>query len=209
VQADAFAVAGDHASGRIAVAVTDGIGDTKMAAKAADLAAEEAVAAALTATPEVGCMRARDQLAASSITADASIITALFDPVHSRVRFTWAGLCHAYALTTSGELQRATFDHSLGERIRRHTTQQGRLPLYDRKVTRTVARHEFMTTSLPAHSISAVLLCTDGVSQQATEQTIVAALLYEEPNDGAELLASTAGINGPDNATAIVVRRAY
>ncbi|WP_431993323.1 PP2C family protein-serine/threonine phosphatase [Streptomyces albogriseolus] len=209
VQADAFAVGGDQATGRIAVAVTDGIGDTMAAADAADLAAEEAVDAALVATPETGCIRARDQLAASGITADASIVTALFDPAHSRAQFAWAGLCRAYVLTAEGQLQRATYDHSLGERIRRHTAQPGPLPLYDRKVTRTVARHEFVTTSLPAHSTTAVLLCTDGVSQGVDERTIAAALLRDDPNEAAEFLAGTAGINGPDNATAIVLRRAH
>ncbi|MFE0477035.1 PP2C family protein-serine/threonine phosphatase [Streptomyces sp. NPDC058947] len=209
VQADAFAVGGDQATGRIAVAVTDGIGDTTAAAVAADLAAEEAVGAALVATPETGCIRARNQLAASGIAADASIITALFDPAHSRVQFAWAGLCRAYVLTAEGQLQRATYDHSLGERIRRRTTRPGPLPLYDRKVTRTVARHEFVTTSLPAHSTTAVLLCTDGVSQAVDDRTIAAALLHDDPNEAAELLAGTAGINSPDNATAIVLRRAH
>ncbi|MER6077031.1 hypothetical protein [Streptomyces sp. NPDC001833] len=209
VQADAFAVAGDQATGRVAVAVTDGIGDTKAAASAADLAAEEAVGAALAATPESGCIRARDQLVASGITADASIVIALFDPTHSRARFAWAGLCRAYVLTTEGQLQRVTYDHSLGERIRRHTGRRGPLPLYDRKVTRTVARHEFVTTSLPAHSTAAVLLCTDGVSQAVDDRTIAAALLRDDPNAAAELLAGTAGTNGPDNATAVVLRRAH
>lgn len=209
VQADAFAVGGDQATGRIAVAVTDGIGDTTAAADAADLAAEEAVGATLVATPETGCFRARNQLAASGIAADASIVSALFDPAHSRLQFAWAGLCRAYVLTADGQLQRATYDHSLGERIRRHTTQPGPLPLYDRKVTRTVARHEFVTTSLPAHGTTAVLLCTDGVSQVIDDRTIAAALLHDDPNEAAELLAGTAGINGPDNATAIVLRRAH
>ncbi|GAA2656621.1 hypothetical protein [Streptomyces vastus] len=209
VQADAFAVAGDQTTGRIAVAVTDGIGDVPAAAKAADLTAEEAAGAALAATPEIGCVRARNQLAASGIAADASIVTALFDPSHSRVEIAWAGVCRAYVLTTEGQLQRVTYDHSLGERIRRHTGKRGPLPLYDRKVTRTVARHEFVTTSLPVCSTVAVLLCTDGVSQSLTDPTIVAALQYDDPTEGAELLASAAGINGPDNATAVVVRRTH
>ncbi|MGR3937081.1 PP2C family protein-serine/threonine phosphatase [Streptomyces sp. BRA346] len=208
-QADAFAVADDQATGRIAVAVADGIGDTAEAADAAELVAKEAVGAALNSTPETGCTRAREQLAASGIAADASIVTALFDPAHSRVRFAWAGLCRAYLLTTGGELRRATYDHSLGERIRRHTTRRGPLPIYDRKVTRTVAHHEFVTTSLPAHSAAGVLLCTDGVSQSVDEQTIIAALLCDDPDEGAALLAHDVGINGPDNATAVVLRRAH
>ncbi|MFI1563831.1 PP2C family protein-serine/threonine phosphatase [Streptomyces sp. NPDC020490] len=207
VQADAFAVTGDRATGRIAVAVTDGIGDTADAADAAHLAAEEAAGATLVATPEVACARARDKLAASSITADASIVAALFDPDHSRIRIAWAGICRAYALTTGGELQRATYDHTLGERIREHSTHRGPLRMYDRKLTRTVARHEFVTTSLPAETTTAVLLCTDGVSQSVDERTITTALRCADPNDGAELLASAAGINGADNATALVLRR--
>ncbi|MGW2886382.1 PP2C family protein-serine/threonine phosphatase [Streptomyces griseoruber] len=208
VQADAFAVGGDQATGRITVAVTDGIGDTAAAADAAALAANEAAEATLAATPEAGCVRARGELAASGIAADASIVTALFDPAHSRVRFAWAGLCRAYVLTAEGRLQRATYDHSLGERIRRHTTRSGPLPRYDRKVTRTVARHEFVTTSLPAHDATAVLLCTDGVSQAVDDRAIAAALAHDDPGTAAELLAGTAGVNGPDNATAVVLRRA-
>ncbi|MFI5688633.1 PP2C family protein-serine/threonine phosphatase [Streptomyces sp. NPDC051636] len=207
VQADAFSVGGDRATGRIAVAVTDGIGDTTAAADAAELTAEAAANTALASAPEFGCIGARSKLAASGIAADASIVTALFDPAHSRIQITWAGLCRAYALTTNGELQRATYDHSLGERIRRHAARSGTLPMYDRKVTRTVARHEFVTTSLPAHRTAAVLLCTDGVSRSVTEQTIVDALLCDDPNDGAELLVGAAGADGPDNATAIVLRR--
>ncbi|WP_438491927.1 hypothetical protein [Streptomyces asiaticus] len=209
VQADAFAIVGDQATGRIAVAVADGIGDTAEAAHAAELAAEEAVGAALAATPETGCTRAREQLAASGIAADASIVTALFDPAHSRVRFAWAGLCRAYLLATGGELRRATYDHSLGEHIRRHTMRRGALPMYDRKVTHTVAHREFVTTSLPAHSATAVLLCTDGVSQSVAERTILTALLCDDPYEGAELLTRSAGVNGLDNATAVVLRRIH
>ncbi|WP_162602664.1 SpoIIE family protein phosphatase [Streptomyces spongiicola] len=207
VQADAFSVGGDRATGRIAVAVTDGIGDTSAAADAAELTAGAAATTALASTPELGCLGARSKLAASGVTADASIVTALFDPAHSRIRIAWAGLCRVYALTTDGELQRVTYDHSLGERIRHHSAQSGPLPMYDRKVTRTVARHEFVTTSLPARGTASILLCTDGVSQNVTDQTIIAALLCDDLYDGAELLAAAAGIDGPDNATAIVRRR--
>jgi hypothetical protein len=208
VQADGFVVGGDRATGRIAAVVTDGIGDTKDAAAAAELTANEAATATLTATPELGCLRARDQLAASSVTADASIVVALFDPAHSRVQFAWAGVCRAYALTSEGALRRVTYDHSIGERIRHHTRRRDAQPMYDRKVTHTVARHEFVTASLPAHTTVAVLLCTDGVSQNVPERTLVTALRCDDPNQGAELLAIAAGINGPDNATALVVRRA-
>lgn len=209
VQADAFAVAGDQSTGRIAVAVTDGIGDTAEAAEAAGLTAKAAVGAALAVTPEIGCVTAREQLAASGIRADASIVTALFDPAHSRVQLAWAGVCRVYALTTDGQLERVTYDHSVGERIRRHTKQRGPLPMYDRKVTRTVARHEFVSSSLPAHSTAGVLLCSDGISQSVPDRTIVTALLCEDPNEGAELLAVAAGVDGPDNATAIVLRRLH
>ncbi|MFF2566673.1 hypothetical protein [Streptomyces sp. NPDC058084] len=206
VQADAFSVGGDRATGRLAVAVTDGIGDTGAASEVAELTADTAATTALASMPEFGCLAARSKLVASGIRADASIVTTLFDPAHSRIRFAWAGLCRAYALTTDGELQRVTYDHSLGEHIRRHTRQRAPLPLYDRRVTRTVARHEFVTTSLPVHGTTAVLLCTDGISRIAKHRTLVAALQCDDPYEGAELLAA-ASAEGPDNATAIVLRR--
>ncbi|MET9964810.1 hypothetical protein ABZZ80_02480 [Streptomyces sp. NPDC006356] len=208
VQADGFVIGGHPASGRIAVCVTDGIGDTDQARQAAELAAHEAAASTLTGTPETGCQSARERLAASDITGDASIITALFDPDHSRIQITWAGLCRAYALTVGDQLQRATFDHSLGERVRRHTHQSGALPLYDRKVNRTVAWNEFVTTSLPADAVRAVLLCTDGISQNLADTTIHRGLLEQDPEQAAQLLATAAGLNNHDNATAVVVRRA-
>ncbi|MFE6481492.1 hypothetical protein ACFVGN_00905 [Streptomyces sp. NPDC057757] len=158
-------VGGDRATGRIVDCVTDGIGNTTEAVEAAQLAADAAVRAALTVTPEAGCLAARERLADSDNLADASIVIALFDPDHSRIAITWAGICRAYALTEDGQLQRATYDHSLGERICRHTTQRGPLALYDRKITRTVARDEFVPTSLPAHTVRSVLLCSDGGSR--------------------------------------------
>ncbi|MEV0735411.1 hypothetical protein AB0I51_05475 [Streptomyces sp. NPDC050549] len=207
VQADAFVVGGDRATGRIAVAVTDGIGDTVAAVEAARLAAQESVTATLTATPEFGCMTARDRLAASENTADASIVTALFDPDHSRIQIAWAGLCRAYLLTSDGQLQRATYDHSLGDRIREHTARQGPLAPYDRMVTRTVAHHEFVTTSVPEHTTVAFLFCTDGISAGVTDQTITAALLCDDPDKGADLLTGEVGDHSPDNAAAVVLRR--
>ncbi|WP_149183341.1 SpoIIE family protein phosphatase [Streptomyces sp. TRM49041] len=208
VQADAFNVGGDLATGRIAVAVADGIGDTAEAAEAARLATEEAAAVALTTTPEVGCMTARERLAASGITADASIVTALLDPAHSRVQITWAGLCRAYVLTTDGQLRRATYDHSLGERIRRHTSQRGPLLAYDRKVTRTIARHGFVTTSLPARGITSVLLSTDGIARCLDDSAIRRALEESDPQKAADFLADAADLGGSDNVTAVVLRRA-
>ncbi|WP_405999382.1 hypothetical protein [Streptomyces sp. NBC_00829] len=207
VQADAFAVGGDRATGRIAACVTDGIGDTAEAAEAAQLAADAAAHATLTATTEAGCTAAREHLAASGNLADASIVTALFDPDHSRIAITWAGICRAYALTDDGQLQRATCDHLLGERIRRHTNRCGPLELYDRKVTRTVARHEFVTTSLPARTIRSVLLCSDGVSQLLADHVILRALTTPDPNDAAQFLVDSAGLHASDNATAVVLRR--
>ncbi|MDX3749645.1 hypothetical protein [Streptomyces sp. AK08-02] len=205
VQADAFVVGGDRATGRIAACVTDGIGDTTEAAEAAQLAADAAARATLTATPEAGCAAARESLAASDNLADASIVIALFDPDHSRIAITWAGLCRAYALTEDGQLQRATYDHSLGERIRRQTTQRGPLALYDREITRTVARHEFVTTSLPAHTIRSVLLCSDGVSRLLDDHAILHGLTVSDPDDAAQFLVASAGVNGSDNATALVL----
>ncbi|MFF3056387.1 PP2C family protein-serine/threonine phosphatase [Streptomyces sp. NPDC057909] len=204
-QADAFTVGGDRATGRIAACVTDGLGDTAEAAEAAQLAAEAAARATLTATPELGCAAARERLAVSDNTADASIVTALFDPGRSRIAITWAGICRAYALTDDGDLTRATYDHSLGEHIRRHTTQRGPLGLYDRKVTRTVARHEFVTTSLPAQAIRSVLLCSDGVSQNLADHVILRALAEPDPQDAAHILVTAAAIHSPDNATAVVL----
>ncbi|MGI5401969.1 PP2C family protein-serine/threonine phosphatase [Streptomyces sp. CA-135486] len=204
-QADAFAVSGDQATGRIAACVTDGLGDTLEAAEAAQLAAEAAARATLTATPEAGCAAARERLAASDNMADASIVTALFDPDQSCVAITWAGICRAYALTDDGHLTRATYDHSLGEHIRRRTTQGGPLTLYDRKATRTVARHEFVTTSLPIHTVRSVLLCSDGISQNLADDVILRALAEPDPDDAAQILVTAAGIHGPDNATALVL----
>ena len=205
VQADAFVVGGDRATGRIAACVTDGIGDTTEAAEAAQLAADEAARATLTATTEAGCAAARERLAAGDNLADASIVTALFDPDHNRIAITWAGICRAYALTDDGQLQRVTYDHSLGERIRRNTTQSGPLALYDRKVTRTVARHEFVTTSLPAHTIRSVLLCSNGVSELLADHLILRGLTASDPDDAAQFLVASAGIHGSDNATAVVL----
>ncbi|KPI15639.1 protein serine/threonine phosphatase [Actinobacteria bacterium OK074] len=205
VQADAFDIGGDMATGRISVAVTDGIGDTNAAADAALLAAEEAAIVTLNANPQAGCTAARARLAASGSTADASIVSALFDPADSRIQIAWAGLCRAYVLSADGRLQRVTYDHVLGEAAGRRAAEDGSTPPCDRRVTHTVALRDFVTTSLPVHSTAAVLLCTDGVSRSLTERAITNALRVDDPTNAAELLAGAAGINGPDNTTAVVL----
>jgi protein phosphatase len=206
VQADAFSLGGDLSNGRITVAVADGIGDTPQAARVAELAADTAATVALESTPEAGCLAARHRVVNADLAGDASLVTVLLDPAHSRIQIAWAGLCRVYLLTSSDELRRATYDHSLGEHVRRCTGGRSRMPQYDRKITRSVTRREFVTASLPVHDIDAVLLCTDGVSWSVPEATIAAALRHDDPIAGAELIACAAGSDGPDNATAIVLR---
>lgn len=218
VQADAFHLSRDEVTGRLGIAVTDGIGDTDEAAFIAQLTAQVAATTAATATPELACVAAREQRTAhyawqpssSDERADASIVTALVDPHFSRVRFAWAGICRAYVLDTSGHLQRATYDHSLGEQLRIHARRRGPMSPFDRTLTRTVgSRREFVTTSLPVHTISAVLLCTDGISRHLDDQQIRNALLRKDARQAAKALASAADLKGHDNATAVVVHRSY
>ncbi|MBC9717788.1 SpoIIE family protein phosphatase [Streptomyces sp. TRM66268-LWL] len=214
VQADAYAIARDDPSGRVAVTVTDGIGDNEEAAAIARLTSTAAAHATLAHDPGQGCQAARARRAArysplqphaAGEPADASIVTALVSADHSRLWIAWAGICRAYVLYDSGALERATFDHCLGVTIRRGTS-----VTYAPQVTRTVARNEFVTAHLPVRHIRRLLLCSDGVHQHLADIAI-ATVLRDSTTDATEaanILARAGGLTGTDNATAVVIQRA-
>ncbi|MDQ8707848.1 hypothetical protein RCO28_36075 [Streptomyces sp. LHD-70] len=218
IQADAYAINRDDATGRIAAAVTDGIGDTDDAATVAQLAAAAASKATLVHDPGHGCQAARARRAAHygptehysvADQADASIVTALLASDHSRLLISWAGLCRAYVLYESGALERATFDHCLGTPIREATQRGGSTAAYRREVTRTVGRNEFVTAHLPVRHVSRLLLCSDGVHRHLSDRAI-ATVLCDPSNDATEaanILARAGGLTGSDNATAVVIQR--
>ncbi|MDI3418003.1 PP2C family protein-serine/threonine phosphatase [Streptomyces luteolus] len=228
IQADAYAVSRNDAVGRIAAAVTDGIGDTEEAATIARLAAAAAAKATLAHDPGQGCQAARARrathyasiqqgqyvqqhnVARAAEPADASIVTAMLAADHSRLWISWAGLCRAYVLYESGVLERATFDHRAATPIH-EATRRGRHPApYGPEVTRTVGRNEFVTAHLPVRHVTRLLLCSDGVHRHLAEHAI-ATVLRDSSTDATEaanILARAGGLTGADNATAVVIQRA-
>jgi len=220
VQADAYAISHDVTAGRVAAAVTDGIGDSEEAAAIARLTAEAAARAALAHDPGQGCQAARARRAShhdptrhgsNTAEADASIIAALVTSDHSRMWITWAGLCRAYVLYESGVLERATFDHCrVTPSLKGATRRGGSATPYEQEITRTVGRNEFVTTHLPVRHVSRLLLCSAGVHQHLSDRAIATVLSdpSTDATEAANILARAGGLTGTDNATAVVIQRA-
>ncbi len=126
--------------------------------------------------------------------------------------YLWAGDSRIY-LCRNHHLSLLTRDHSHLEELRAHGTLSAEAALTHparNMITRAVGAADVLeldTATIEVHDGDMFLLCSDGVSNEMTEQEILSALITgncDEASDALTSLALTRG--GRDNITAVVVR---
>ncbi|MHC1562214.1 PP2C family protein-serine/threonine phosphatase [Actinomycetospora sp. C-140] len=207
-QADAAA---EHrgATGRLAVAVADGVGDSEAAAFAARLVADHAVrVATLEGRPDTAVLATHDLLESTRdlVPGDAAAVVALApgdgDP---RWRLAWVGDCRA--LSWDGRtLRTLTADQTIAARLRaRGLTVHPRFDHVLVTSARTVGPEEVGTAVVADPGV--LLLVSDGVHRSVSAPSLAAALAAggsaQARADRIVALATAAGTT--DNATALVV----
>lgn len=207
--ADATASHAGHRTGRLAVAVADGVGDSGAAAFAARLAADHAVrVAVLEGRADLGVLAAHDLLASTGdlVTGDAAMVVAL-GPAPGRREWTlaWVGDCRAYALHGT-LLSLRTADHTVAAEMRAAGIAVH--PRFDHVLAtsvRTVRPTEIGTARVDRPD--ALLLVSDGVHRAVDAAMLVHALTRPgTAQDRAERITGLAARAGTrDNATALVV----
>ena len=207
-QADASA---EHrgATGRLAVAVADGVGDSEDAAFAARLVADHAVrVAALEGRPDTAVLATHDLLVSTHdlVPGDAAAVVALApgdgDP---RWRLAWVGDCRAMAFD-GRTLRTLTADQTIAATLRaRGLAVHPRFEHVLVTSVRTVGPQEVGIAVAPDPGI--LLLVSDGVHRSVSGPALAAALAAggsaQAQADRIVALASAAGTT--DNATALVV----
>ena len=207
-QADA-ATSYRSASGRLAVAVADGVGDSPAAGFAARLVADHAVpVAALEGRPDVAVLAAHDLLTSTQdlVPGDAAAVVALApgagDP---RWRLAWVGDCRALAWD-GRSLHTLTADHTVAAELRaRGLTVHPRLEHVLTVSTRTVRPQEVGIAVVD--DPGTLLLVSDGVHRSVAGPSLAAALAAGgSASQRAERVVGLAVEAGAtDNATALVV----
>lgn len=206
--ADAAAGHRSEHTGRTAVAVADGVGDSSAAAFAATLAADHAVrVAALEHDAVAGVVAAGDLLrsAGDLATGDAALVVALAPTGGDRCwTVAWVGDCRAYA-GDGRTVTAATRDHTLAAVMR-----DGGIAVNPRleHVLSTSVR-----TARPAEvgvvrvdDPAALLLVSDGVHRVVAPGRLATVVGHGSAVDRAEWIVEEAAEAGTvDNATALVV----
>ncbi|MEJ2865099.1 PP2C family protein-serine/threonine phosphatase [Actinomycetospora flava] len=207
-QADA-ATSYRSATGRLAVAVADGVGDSAAAGFAARLVADHAVrVAALEGRPDVAVLAAHDLLTSAHdlVPGDAAAVIALGpgadDP---RWRLAWVGDCRALAWD-GRSLRSLTADHTVAAALRaRGLTVHPRLEHVLTVSTRTARPQEVGVAVVD--DPGTLLLVSDGVHRSVATPDLAAALAGGgSAAERAERIVGIAAAAGTgDNATALVV----
>lgn len=215
----ADAAAGHHGarSGRTAVAVADGVGDSSAAAFAATVVADHAVrVAALEGDPAAGVVAAGDLLrsAGDLVEGDAALVVALAPaPGDEHWTVAWVGDCRAYTWRES-TLTAVTRDHTVAEQMRAGgVAVRGRWEHVLSTSVRTARPEEVGVVRPAGPSPGALVLVSDGVHRVVPPRRAAAVLGasagYATPTDRAEWLLDAAEEAGlTDNATALVVEAA-
>ncbi|MBK1785783.1 protein phosphatase 2C domain-containing protein [Prauserella sp. ASG 168] len=213
INADAVATHTDPATGRMAFAVADGVGDHLLAARAARLAASTAAAEAVRYGAVGGLRRAQQELLTQfeQPKADTVLVVALFPPVGTEeevVDLAWVGDCRAYRWN-GRVLHQITVDHTLAEFWRLNGVTPA--PRLEHMVTDSVrtAKEGDIGVARVGAGPGRLLLSTDGVHKSLSLVRIKAILADGVPaGETAATLVSTARAEGStDNATAVVVDR--
>ncbi|MCW0213060.1 MAG: serine/threonine protein phosphatase [Pseudonocardia sp.] len=205
VAADALAVR--TAGAGLALAVADGIGDSKAAARAARVAADVATLEAVRLGPTGAILAARDAVLTDrgpAGTGDCVLVLAAGGAAGWRI--SWVGDSRAYAWDGE-QLVQLTTDHTVAEYLRgRGEDAPART---ENVVTTTVAtaRGERIGQTLLRAGARRLALLSDGVHRTLTANEIAAVLAtVEHPAAAARALVDDALLAGStDNATATVV----
>jgi PPM family protein phosphatase len=196
-------------TGRLAVAVADGVGDSAAAAFAARLVADHAVrVATLEGRVDTAVLAAHDVLHSAGDLApgDAATVVALApgdgDP---RWRLGWVGDCRALAWDGRG-LRALTVDHTVAEQMRAWGLRvHPRLEHVLSTSVRTAGSRDVGVADVAGPGV--LLLVSDGVHRSVPASALAAALAAggsaQARADRVVDLATAAGTR--DNATALVV----
>ena len=199
INADAVASHADSAGGLV-VALADGVGDDRGAARAALLAATAAVAVPAAEGPAAALVAARRAVEADPDAGDCVLVVA--QPFGAGCRLAWVGDVRAYAWD-GRTLLRLTVDHTLAQYFRdRGNTPTPAMEHQVLTSVRTAAPAEYGLASLALPT--RLLLTSDGVHKTLSHDTIAGILRHAlEPATALVAAAREAGTR--DNATAIVV----
>ncbi|HWO62616.1 MAG TPA: protein phosphatase 2C domain-containing protein [Umezawaea sp.] len=209
--ADASAAYRDPASGGLAFAVADGIGDSEDAGRAARLAAEAAAreAARLGAGRAVSAARAALEAWLPDdehhLAGDAVLVTAA-PRLGGGFTVAWAGDARAYFWDGTA-LTRLTTDQTVAEYFRGHG--QTPTPRMEHVVTNSVRLSKPATIGL-AHAprgAGRLVLTSDGVHGRLTAEgfRLIVAGAGDPGTTSALLVATALRAGGTDNATALVI----
>ncbi|ONI88927.1 serine/threonine protein phosphatase [Saccharothrix sp. ALI-22-I] len=212
INADAVATHTDPATGRMAFAVADGIGDHLLAARAARLAATTAVTTAVQRGARGGLLCAQEELLRqfSQKRADTVLVVAVLPPVDSAEEvadIAWVGDCRAYRWN-GHVLHQVTVDHTLAQ----FWLTRGVIPAPRAEHIVTDSVRTAKASDIGHARISAgpgtLLLTTDGVHKPLGLVQIKTILAEAPIREAASALVTAARTHGStDNATAAVVHR--
>ncbi|OLF13440.1 hypothetical protein BU204_27345 [Actinophytocola xanthii] len=198
--ADAVAASTDWTTGRLAVALADGVGDTPAAARAALRAASEAAAAPVVEGPVAALARARRAVLADPEAGDCVVVVA--QPLPVGYAIAWVGDVRAYAWS-GGVLHQLTTDHTVAEYFRaRGEPVTRRMEHTVLTSMRTADPPRFGHTTL--RTPTGLLLTSDGVHRVLTSGEM-ADILARSVNPAAALTAAAKAAGATDNATAAVI----
>jgi protein phosphatase len=198
-------------TGRLAVAVADGVGDSAAAALAARAAADHAVrVAVLDGRADLAVLAARDVLLAAGtvIGGDAALTVALAPgpgSVGAPWTIAWVGDCRAWSWDGSA-LHPLTREHTVASEMRAAGVAVA--PRLDNVLTTSVrtvrGATEIGLTAVPAPAT--LVLATDGVHRSVDPARLARLVAHVPPPVLARTLVDSAGAAGThDNATALVV----
>jgi protein phosphatase len=171
----------------------------------------ESVAAAIRERLQTVNHELREEAARRNVEAIGSTVAVLL-ACDCQCRYLWAGDSRIY-LYRSGRLKRLTRDHSLFEELksRGHVMSADALPAAAQHgITRAVGAADILNLDEDIEAIidgDIFLLCSDGLTNEVSEEEIGSALLAGNCPEASEALVEMAlERGGRDNISAVVVR---
>jgi serine/threonine protein phosphatase PrpC len=201
---NADAVASNAGPAGLVVALADGIGDHRGAARAALVAASAAVRAPLSGGPVAALAAAQEAVMVDPEASDCVLVLA--QPTAFSYQIAWVGDVRAYAWTGT-DLHQVTTDHTLAQYFRsRGVPVTPRMEHTVLTSIRTATPAHFGHTTLPTPA--SLLLTTDGV-HRTLARPAMAELLRYAADPAAALVAAANDAGVTDNATAVLLDHAH
>lgn len=192
------------AAGRLVVALADGVGDNRGAARAALVAAGAAVAAPVARGPVNALASAQRAVRADPDATDCVIVVA--QPTPTGYLIAWVGDVRAYAWL-GADLRQLTTDHTVAQYFRaRGGPVSTRMEHTVLTSMRTAEPSHFGRTALPTPA--GLLLTTDGVHRTLTHTTMTE-VVRDATDPAAALVSAARAAGATDNATAVTVSHAH